>query len=253
MKKYCYAGLMLLAIVLFPVPDLNAQGENDQLWYCWEETVKPDKVDEYLALSKEVIELCKKENYPFRFFTWSRSFGVYEWWGPIDNLGEINRIEEEWTRILKIWGEEKVKAYTETKLKHYSKTCTLMGDLAYFPANRDPNEPLTYGRWIELYLKPGKMSECISLIKKLNEHRASFGIQDNVQFGWGGLGYQSPSMLAFYLDSSKEEYERNFDSTPEAYQEHFQEYLDEMFKLLLQLPQIYDYNHLTELSYAPGQ
>lgn len=254
MKKHFYAGLMALALILFSVPHLHAQEESkDQLWYCWEETVRPDMVDEYLALNKELIELCKEENYPFLWYAWSRNYGSYEFWFPISSLDDIQKIEKEWPLILKAWGEEKAEAYTRTIMANYSKTATFMGDLAHFSEDPDPGIPFTYGRWIELYMRPGTMDECISLIKKLNEHRVSFGIQDYVQFGKGGLGFQSPVILAHYMHKSQQEFLDYFESTPEAYKDHFQDYLDNLFELLVRSPDIYNYTLLWELSYIPGQ
>jgi hypothetical protein len=252
MKKQFYVALLLGAIALFPALQLKAQEEtSDQLWYCWEETVRPDKIDEYLELSKEVLELCKKENYPYSFFVWTRRSMVFENWAPIGSLDDIDRIGEEWAKILNIWGKEKTEAYNKTKMKHFSKTCTIFEDMAYMPESPEAGETRTYGRWIEMYLKPGKMEELASLLKKLNEQRASFGIREYVQFGSGGLGYQSPSLLVLYSQKSQEEFNSYFDSTPEAYKEKFQEFLTNMRKLLVQPPEIYHYTLLWDLSYIP--
>ena len=254
MRKHCYAGLILLAIILFSALNLSAQEEkNEQLWYCWEETVNPAMLDEYLSFSKELLELCKQENYPFPIFTWTRRSMVYEWWGPIGSLDDIDKIEKEWGKILKIWGEEKTEAYNKTKLRQYSKTCTLNFDLAYQPANSEADDAWTYGRWIEMYLRPGNTEKLVSLLETLNEHRASYGIQEYVQFGFGGLGYQSPSVLVFYSQKSSEDFQNYLESTPEAYQEKFQEYLAEMRKLIAQPPEIYNYYLIWELSYKPKE
>ena len=134
MKKHFYAAFVLLAIVLFPVLQLSAQEEkNEQIWYCWEETVKPEMIEEYLTLSEEMIDLCKQENFPYPIVTWIRKSMVYELWSPVSSLNEIDSIENEWAKILKIWGEEKYAAFNQTKLHNYSKTITLQGDLGYMP------------------------------------------------------------------------------------------------------------------------
>lgn len=252
MKKRSYASLLLLAIALIAVLKLNAQVEkNEQLWYCWEETVNPAMIDEYIELSKELLELCKKENYPFSYFVWTRKSMVFEHWAPIGSLEDLDRIGEEWNKILEIWGKEKTEAHNKTKMKHYSKLCTLDNNMAYMPENPTAGDDWAYGRWIEMYLKPGKMGELVSLLEKLNEQRTRHGIREYVQFGWGGLGYQSPSVLVFYAQKSQEALQNYFDSTPKAYQEKFQEYLVNMRKLLVQPPEIYHYTLLWELSYSP--
>ena len=61
MKNHCHTVILLAVMVVLPMLQLEAQDENqkDQLWYCWEETVKPDMLEEYLELSKEMLEVCK--------------------------------------------------------------------------------------------------------------------------------------------------------------------------------------------------
>jgi len=253
MKKHYYAALILVAIVLFPVLHLNAQEEkNEQIWYCWEETVKPEMIEEYLTLSKEMIDLCKQENFPYPIVTWIRKSMVYELWSPVSSLNEIDSIENEWAKILKIWGEEKYAAFNQTKLHNYSKTITLQGDLGYMP--EDPQikpEERNYGRWIEIYLKPGTQKEFMEAVKWINEQRAAFDIDEYLMMGAGGIGYQAPSYFAYYFQVSQVEFQKYFDSTPNAYKEKFQEYLERIRKLFIQPPEIYHYSFLQELSYEP--
>lgn len=255
MKKHFYAALILVAMVLFPALQLNAQEEkNEQIWYCWEETVKPDMIEEYLTLSKELLELCKQENFSYPIVTWTRKSMVYELWSPVSSLNEIDSIENEWAKILKIWGDEKYAAFSQTKLQHYSKTVTLQGDLGYMP--EDPQikpEERNYGRWIEIYLKPGTQKEFVEAIKWINEQRAAFSIDEYLMMGVGGIGYQAPSFIAYYFQVSQEEFQKYYDSTPDAYKEKFQELLERIYKLFIRPPEIYHYSYLQELSYTPEE
>ncbi len=253
MKKHFYAALLLVVIALFSLLQLNAQEEkNEQHWFCWEESANPAMIDEYLELCNELVELCKQENYPFPYYTWTRDPMVFERWTPINSLNDIDVIGDEWEKILKIWGDEKRVAHEKTMLKHYSKTVSMQSELFYMPENPEHNGyDWTYGRWIELYLKPGNMEDMVSLFKWLNEQRASYGIQDHIMVAMAGLGYQSPGLMVYYSQESQQSFQDYFDSTPDAYKEKFQEYLAKMRKLLLQPPKIYHYNYIEELSYEP--
>ena len=134
MKKHFYTVIFLTVLVLLPMLQLEAQAEkNEFLWYCWEETVNPELWDEYLELSKEMLQLCKEENFPYSIFTWNKSSMVYELWTPLNSLSEIDSLQAAWEKIIKKWGDEKYKAFTRTKLYDYSKTVTLFGDLSYTP------------------------------------------------------------------------------------------------------------------------
>jgi len=255
MKMHFYTVIFLTVLVLLPMLQLEAQAEkNEFLWYCWEETVNPELWDEYLELSKEMLQLCKEENFPYSIFTWNKSSMVYELWTPLNSLSEIDSLQAAWEKIIKKWGDEKYEAFTRTKLHDYSKTVTLFGDLSYTPENPQyTGEERIYGRWIEIYLKTGKQKEFIEAFKWLNEQRSAFGIEEYVIVGVGGIGYQSPSFHAYYTHVSKQTLNDYYDSTPEGYQEKFDEYLAKILKLMIKPPIINEYKLLWDLSYTPEQ
>ena len=89
--------------------------------------------------------------------------------------------------------------------------------------------------------------------ERLNEQRAEYGAQEYVQFGKGEIGYQAPCFLLIYMHKSQQDFENYLDTTPEAYQEKFQQYLKDLQKLLAQPPELYDYFWLQELSYQPEE
>lgn len=255
MKKHCHTVILLAVMVVFPMLQLEAQDENqkDQLFYCWEETVKPEMIEEYLELSKELLQLCKEENFPYPIFAWTHSSMVYELWTPLNSLSEIDSLHAAWTKIIKLWGEEKYEAFNGTKLHNFSKTITILSDLDYTPADLEyTGDERIYGRWIEIYLKTGKQKEFMEAVKELNEQRRAFGIKEYLGFSIGGIGYQDPSFHAHYTHESQEALNNYYDSTPEAYKEKFEEYLETIQKLMIKPPTISQYYLLWELSYSPA-
>ena len=48
-------NLAIFLMLGFITLNTAAQEKKEQLWYCWEETVKPAYLDDYLAMSKELI------------------------------------------------------------------------------------------------------------------------------------------------------------------------------------------------------
>jgi hypothetical protein len=248
--------LFITALILFAgFANLNAQDENGaQLWFCIAETVKPDMQEQYLELSQELINLCKEEDFPFAFFTWSYAPMEFELWSPLESLNDIDKMEKEWDKIMKKWGEDKQDAFNATKIKNYSKTCKVRWDLTYTPDNPDFDpDNLTYGRWIEVYLKPGTQKKFAESVQWMNEKRKAndYGVQCG--FAELGLGYETPSYLVMYGHESQVkylEYENNLD---EAYQDEYQKYLTGIRKLFSKPVTIYDIWLLPELSYNPNK
>jgi len=255
MKKHFNAVMFLAVMVLLPMLQLEAQDvkQNEQLYYCWEETVKPEMIDEYLELSKELLLLCKEENFPYPIYTWNHRSMVYELWSPLNSLTEIDSLHAAWTKIIKKWGEENYEAFNRTKLHNYSKTINILSELAYMPEDPELTEDeRNYGRWIEIYLKVGKQKEFMEAVKWINEQRAAYGIQEYLGFSIGGIGYQSPSYNVYYSHVSKEALNNYYNSTPEAYKKKFEEYLKKIQKLMIKPPTISDYYLLWDLSYTPA-
>jgi hypothetical protein len=122
MKQNISIFIIALLLATIGSTGANAQEEKkEQLWYCIEETVKPEMWEQYVKLSKEIIDICKENSFSFPFYTWNGRPLVYELWTPIESLNDIEKIEEEWKRIWDIMGEEKKTEFDATKLNNYSK------------------------------------------------------------------------------------------------------------------------------------
>jgi len=68
------------------------------------------------------------------------------------------------------------------------------------------------------------------------------------------FGYPGPCFLAMYSHTSQEALSENFESTPEAYKEKFELYLDNILALMRKPVTNYNYNWIQELSfYTEGQ
>jgi len=131
-------SIFIIAFLLATIGSIDADAQEEkkeQLWYCIEETVKPEMWEQYIKQSKELINICKENNFSFKFFTWNGRPLVYELWTPIESLNDIEKIEKEWKRIVDIWGAENHAAFNATRLNNYSKTCTVRDDMAYSPEN----------------------------------------------------------------------------------------------------------------------
>lgn len=248
-------SIFIIALMLATIGCLSANAQEEkkeQLWYCIEETVKPDMWEQYVKLSKELVDVCKANSFSFPFYTWNGRPLVYELWTPIESLNDIEKIKEEWKRIVDIWGAENHTAFNATKLNNYSKTCTVRDDMAYSPENPiySIQDPL-YCRWIEVYLKSGSQKEFEEFVAWMNDQRKKHDYRLICRFAEGGIGYDTPSYLVMYYHESKAKFIEYEISTSDTYKKDFEEGLSKMRQLWVRPPKIFDYNLHWELSFNP--
>ena len=201
--------ILLLPIVIgfTCIVQVNAQENNEQLWYCWEETVMPERIDQYLEISKEFLALYKSEEFPFPIFTWQPKPFTYELWSPINSLADIEKINDAAIGIIEKLGEEKFTAFKETILQFREFTCTIKNDLQYTPANPDVGRnEFEYCLWIELYLKPGKQKAFEEAVKVFNEERAKKDYGSYVFYASGGFGFEQPCYIVMISNINEESF-----------------------------------------------
>lgn len=248
--------LIITSLILFVgIIMISGQAEKkEQQWYCVAETVKPDMREQYLELSQELIQLCKEENFPFAFHTWSYHPMEFELWSPLESLDDIEMIKNEWEKIIKKWGEEKYAAFNATKIKNYTKTCNVRWDLQFYPSMPDYNlENANYERWIEIYLKPGTGKEFEEAFRWISERRKEHEYKLRCNYAECGLGYETPSILVMYQHESLLGYLEYENGLGEAYKADFQKYLNRVRKLFAKPVKMYDIYYISDLSYTPNQ
>jgi hypothetical protein len=248
MKKLTFLLSAILLLIL--TTKVSAQENNDQLWYCWEETVKPENIDDYLAISKEFLDLCKSENFPFPVFTWRAKPYTYELWSPINSLNDIEKLNTAWKDLSEKLGEEKFKAFQNTKLHNRGYTCTIKNDLSYDPANPEyGRNELKYSTWIELYIKEGKQKEYEEAQKWINEQRAQHDFGCWVFVATGDLGFETPCYIVMGSHKSREEHQKAFGEINEKMKEEWDEFMNRIQPLMRKPNKYYDWYLLPELSY----
>ena len=127
-----------------------------QLWYCYEERIKPGESITYKELSRELVEFCEKERFEYSFFTWETGDMSYQYWTPISSLDDVELIEMAWGALLKKWEANKVNAISATKNSNFSKTVRGLPELDFNPdPPRIAIEEVNFAIWTELYLIPG--------------------------------------------------------------------------------------------------
>ncbi len=240
-------NLVTFLLVGFISLNIAAQEKSEQLWYCWEETVKPAYLDDYLAMSKQLIEICKQEKFPYAFNTATSKPFVYELWYPVNSMDIVPEIDKAWEKVVEKFGAEKYAAFNNTKVKNCSYSTSGRSDLQYNPKNPDYNRDEANCNFWKVYsLIPGKESEFEEAVKWMNRQRESAGAGHYVSYVKGGVGFDDPlfaesisalsqedflkriSVLDIKMDVVLREYNRKINSIIREKKEFFQAFLKDL-------------------------
>jgi len=248
MKKL-YLGLIVI-LLFVAIHTTNAQDEKKQLWYCFEEVVHPEHINDYWELSKELAQLCKDEESKYEFYAWTTGDFKYQYWHPINSLNEIDALEAEWDRVLGKFGEEKLAKWQKTMKSNHSRTITEYSSLSIVPENpRVERDSVNYMEFQEFYIVPGKQKDFEKMMKKAVDHLRSEGHNDIWRVAKGGLGYDGPVYIGWSFDKNQTEYLKHDEEFSKKYAEFFKELNKEFVKILRTIEKK-DSWYLRDLSYS---
>ena len=196
MKKFIALISVLMLIGLF-VRDAKAQ-EKEELWLVSEEVVYPEKYEQYVEVSKELIELCKAENFPYSYNLWSSGPFHFALWYPIEELNDITKIENAWDGIVEKFGEENFHRFQECIKSTEDKVMANLPDLYYeHEIPRLSEEETGYCYWQVISAKKGYEKKIEELFSKaailLKEKDAPY----DIYIGKGKIGYKQPVYFAW--------------------------------------------------------
>ena len=248
MKKL--TSLLIVFIVSFFVYTATAQDEGNQIYYCYEEIVSPDKLGDYLQISKEIVDLCKENEFPYSFYTWTTGDFKYQLWTPIKSLDEIDKMDQAWLALYENWDKEKLAKFRKSKIKNYAFTMNSKSDLNYVP--EEPRLKEGEGKflyWQEYYLYPGAEQEAEYLVKESINILKNKNYDTGWNFGYGNLGYETPCLIAWVWAKDRLDYWEYDKKFQENFSEDFKE-LNNKFIPLIRTKKSKDMWYLEELSYV---
>lgn len=228
-----------LIVLLFPlifalIQNVSAQEESSkQLWYCWEETVNPGMINEYIDMNKKLIEICKEEEFKFSFHAFTTGDLKYQWYHPINSLADIDAIEKEWDRIMEKFGNENAQAFQKTLMSTNSYTFSERHNLSFIPETpRMSMDSMKYMRLQEFYVIPGKGKEITDIIKEANEFLKSKKYNDAWYMATGEIGLEGPVFIGWSFGTSMEDYWNQDKLFNEKYGEDFKVFNERFIKCL---------------------
>lgn len=253
MKQNITLCILISLLIAIGGTLVNAQEEKkEQLWYCWEEEVIPEKRAEYLKLIKELNELGKQEKLPFSVFTWTPRPLVYQYWTPIGSLNDIEEINNAWNKVIQKWGDEKYAAYNNTRTHFLTKTCTVLDYLQYTPKNPYYDRmDGSYTHMIEMHLKFGKQAEMEDIIQWLNKRWEEADYGAYAAYAIGEMGFEEPCFILMFSGLNQLEYIKASEQMRIALGDDWTEFLDKIRLLQRKPTNFVDWYYLKELSYEP--
>ncbi len=231
MRKLYFGMIVILLFVA--AQSTNAQEEKKQLWYCAEEVVHPEHINEYWELSKELAELCKSEGTEYKFYAWTTGDFKYQYWHPINSLNDIDKHEKEWDDILAKFGKDKAENWQKTIKSTHSRTITEYSSMSIMPENpRVEQDSVNYMEFQEFYIIPGKQKEFERIMTEAVNHLKSEGHNDTWRVASGDLGYDGPVYIGWSFDKNQSEFLKHDEIFSKKHEDFFKELNKEIIKTL---------------------
>jgi len=248
MKKIIALVSMLMLIgMLFH--EAEAQEKKEQLWLVDEEVVKPDMVDQYKEVSKDLLTLCKEENFPYTYNVWVKDYFTYILWYPIDELNDIAKIEDAWDDIVEKFGEENFKKFQDCIESQVSRVMANRLDLSYMPDSfKLSEEEVKYSKLQEIYVEKGSEKKVEELFKRANALLKEKGVEDANFIGVGKIGYEQPVYFSWSYGKNRIDLLEQRKKNGKLLGDEFKPINAELVKYLIRIEDVEDW-WLKDLSY----
>ena len=180
-------------IGLFVTTSVFAQSNENQLYYANKVTVKPERIEQFIELSKKWAEACKEYNYPYSIYVYQSNIYDFYWFYPVDDYNAVKDINAKSWEIVPKLDEGFAKDYFENIEFSEDFFIKYVDSLSYNPES--PVEGLVYAEWWISYNKPWTGSEfrkafrqTVEMRKKLNSEYQSWTLHSDIGMN-GGNAY----------------------------------------------------------------
>lgn len=201
MKKIinCLIALALSGMLL----SSHAQEKKGQLWLAGIEVVKSEMLTQYMDFNKEMVALCKTENFPYSFYIWTPGDFKYYIWYPIESYNDVASIEKAWEALVAKWGADKYKKFQECLEYSEEKIMINRPDLSMLPENSGMEEENFYCWWQEWYIKKGHEKDVEALVQQGNKILSKYG---TINMGNGLTGFEQSVLILWIMGKDKHDF-----------------------------------------------
>jgi len=205
-KIFLICGVFLFVCLISSGYLARAEEQMPELFLVFDAVVKPSMADEYEAITKEMIAMYPKYDWPYAFYTYSTEDFHYYIVYPVKDLAEVEKAWQTWYGIVEKMGAAKWDDLSKRMGKTYEyeryHMCRYLPDLSYVPENprvKTEDAPFTY--WGMCYVLPGmekKVEENFkTFVEIFSKHKISSGWDTYI----GEMGTDTP--FYFYIERGK--------------------------------------------------
>ena len=105
--------IFAFVIGLFITTSVIAQSNENQLYYVNKVTVKPERIEQFIEISKTWVSACKEYKYPYSISVWQSNIYDFYWFYPVNDYNHINEINSKGWEIVPKLDEGFAKDYFE--------------------------------------------------------------------------------------------------------------------------------------------
>lgn len=246
MKK----SLIILSflLVVFFTPSVFAQEDENQLYVAYKHTVKPEKMDVYLEIWKQVSTVCKQNNFPFAYYVWQSRFPEIYFFFPIEDYNVPQEINNKfWELMAKVepgFGS-KVMADVESWDSFFLRR---NDDLSYNPEKSV--EGLDHAEWQMRYLKTRTGSEIRNTFKQINEKLKEINAEYPVHRFYGDIGLNGPVFITVFWGKNATDLNAYRAKIWEDYGEEGQKLIQDLNPITRRFESV-PFWYMKDLSYTP--
>lgn len=191
MDKFFTRSILILVLCFtgnaFAMAQDDSQG---QLWFCWEATVNPSQLDEFMDLQLEIRKTHLKEaglSYPIS--AWTDGLFTYYFFYPVESYNDKDVIYNELGKAIELQGNDWLSRMFSTLDNHTTWFIRWDPELSYQPENpRRNSDEGVYCIWDMFYIDSGKEQEVRNLQKRFVTALKEKGYDDYVDTYIGELG-----------------------------------------------------------------
>ena len=190
---------------------------NDQLYMLHQDVIKVDMVEQYETTVAKEVQLWKKHNIDYEVaFASKTDDNEYYYLTPIENMGDIDKMNSVWAKFMEDAGDaytKVYKGYEGTYVYHRNMVWRWSAELSYMPGNRRVTpEDVTFVHWDGYYIKEGKEDEVKNVMIKYKELTDGNNIPDPYsvwfcelggEIGWMVVTRSAENSVGFYTQTTQ--------------------------------------------------
>lgn len=228
---------LFLAIVLLPTVLLAQAPNPNQAFWVHEDQVKPSKVKDYEAVSKDFIEACKKHNIKDADFTTARlDDGTYLSISPVNNMADLDK--NPLAPLAEKMGDENFRdlftRFNKCYDTHRDYMVHLISDMSYMPDGLSTTTPgQDYRKWHFMHVAPEHVDNLRNKMREIKKLYEEKGSEEHFRVYRNGFGNSGDFFLVVISAKDAKTYAETSENTEKLLGEEGEKLFNEMMQYVL--------------------